>query len=170
MKKCTVCDHEHREKIEQALFKMAPEGSSVTLEKIAEEFEVSVEDLQRHMLFHTPYGAESDGDSIVRRIKMREVDLLGEAAREYSNTLKYAGARIRGYLKESSDTMTFEKMLGKPQVDLYLGCGDNLQKAVKAIADIDNLLNGPKDDGLQGLAALANAIHNSRQMAGETDD
>lgn len=148
---------------------MAPSDSSLTLEKIAEEFEVSVEDLQRHTLFHTPYGSEGT-DSIVRRIKMRELDLLGEAAQEYANTLMSVGGRIRGYVTDDTDSLAFEKMLGKSQVDLYLGCGDNLQKTVKAIADIDNLLNGPKDDGLAGLQALASAISASRRLAGEQDD
>lgn len=170
MKKCAVCIHECREKIERALFKMTPEGSSLTLEKIAEEFEVPVEDLQRHMLFHTPYGADKDSDSIVRRTKLRELDLLGDVAQEYAETLRQVGSRIRGYIKDSEDGAAFEKKLGKPQVDLYIGCGDNLQRTVRVIAEIDNLLNGPKDDGLQGLAALANAIHTSRQMAGETND
>lgn len=170
MKPCTVCDSKHRKKIERALFKVAPEGSSLTLENIAEEFEVSVEDLRRHILYHTPYGCEEGSDSIVRRMKTREADLLGEVAQEYSDTLKMVGGRIRSYIEDDDSGTTFEKKLSKSSVDLYLGCGDNLQKTVKAIADIDNLLNGPKDDGLQGLAALANAIHSSRQMAGESDD
>lgn len=167
MKKCAVCDHPHREKIEQALFKVAPEGSSVTTEAIADEFEVSVDDLRRHMMFHTPMGEEG-ADSIVRRSKIREMELLGVAAREYLGTLTQVGSRIRGYATED-DTAAFEKKISKPTVDLYLGCGDNLQKTVRALADVDNLLNGPKDDGLQGLAALANAIHKSRQMASEND-
>lgn len=169
MKKCTICDHEHREKIERALFKMTPEGSSLTLEKIAEEFEVDPEGLRRHMLFHSPYGTEEGSDSTVRRIKMREVDLLGEVAQEYMDTLRHVGGRIRGYTKDPEDGAAFEKKLGKPAVDLYLGCGDNLQKTVKAITDIDNLLNGPKDDGLAGLAALTQAIHVSRTV-GDQDD
>lgn len=169
MKSCTVCDSLHRKKIEQALFKMAPEGSSLTLENIAEEFEVPVEDLRRHMLFHSPYGCDEGTDSIVRRMKTREADLLGEAAREYADTLKQVGERIRGYIVQDDDGATFEKKLSKASVDLYIGCGANLQKTVQAIADIDNLLNGPKDDGLQGLAALANAIHSSCQTVGEQE-
>ncbi len=168
MKKCSICDHPLRGKIEQALFKVAPEGSSITTEAIAEEFEVSVDELRRHMMFHTPMG--SDGvDSIVRRSKLREMELLGVAAREYLGTLEQVGARIRGYTADV-DSSAFEKKLGKPTVDLYLGCGDNLQKTMRALAEVDNLLNGPKDDGLAGLSALANAIRQSREMAGESDD
>ena len=169
MKNCSICEHTQREKIEWALFKVTPEGSSLTLEKIAEEFEVSVEDLRRHMLFHTPFGDEGN-DSIIRQIKMREADLLGEAAQEYVGTMKLLGRQIRGYMSDEGPKRMIDKMLGKPQVDLYLGCGENLQKTVKTIADINNLLNGPKDDGLSGLQALAAAINSSRQQAGEQCD
>ena len=169
MKKCAVCEHSDREKIERVLFKMTPEGSSFTVEKIAEEFDVTPEDLKRHMLFHSPYGAEEGSDSIVRRTKLRELDLLGEVALEYAATLKQVGSRIRGYTTDVEENV-FEKKISKASVDLYLGCGDNLQKTVKSIADIDNLLNGPKDDGLAGLQALAAAINVSRQMASESDD
>lgn len=168
MKECTICSHPLREKIEQALFKVSPEGSSITTEEIAEEFEVGVDELRRHMLFHTPMGGEGT-DSIVRRSKIREMELLGTAAREYIGTLTEVGSRIRGYTLDG-DTTAFEKKISKATVDLYLGCGDNLQKTVRVLAEVDNLLNGPKDDGLQGLAALANVIHASRQTAGESND
>lgn len=169
MKTCTICTSEHRELIERALFKMSSEESSETLKKISAEFDVSVEDLRRHMLFHTPYGFEEGSDSIVRRAKLREMDMLSAVAQDYADTLKSVGSRIRSYMSDE-DSTAFEKKLVKPAVDLYLGCGDNVQKTTKAIAEIDNLLNGPKDDGLSGLAALTAAIHTSRQMAGEPDD
>lgn len=162
MKPCTICKHEHREKIERVLLKLTPEKSSLTLEKIADEFEISVTDLQRHVLFHTPYGEPAESDSIVRRTKILELDMLGEAAQEYMNTMQCVGGRIRNYTADVEDSRNFEKSLTKPTVDLYLGCGDNLQKAVRAIADIDNFLNGPKDDGLSGLAALTVALQKSR--------
>ena len=51
----------------------------------------------------------------------------------------------------------------KGMVELYLGCGDNVRKTIKDIADINQILNGPKDDGLSGLGALAAAIAGSKQ-------
>lgn len=168
MKACTICNHDHREKIENILFKMGPKGSSVTLDKIAEEFEVAPSELQRHILFHTPYGSEEGSDSLIRRIKMHEVDLLGESAREYMTTLKEVGLRIRNYTRDI-DENAMEKKLSKPTVDLYLGCGENVRTTVRAIADIDNLLNGPKDEGISGLLALTQAINASRQAC-ESDD
>lgn len=168
MKRCAICEHPERKKIEQALYKVTPEGSSITTEDIAAEFEVKVDDLRRHMLFHTSMGDEGT-DSIVRRSKIREMELLGAAAGEYVETLSEIGARIRSYTSDE-DSTAFEKKISKPTVDLYLGCGDNLQRVVRTLAEVDNLLNGPKDEGLQGLAALANVIRQSKQMAGEVDD
>lgn len=162
MKACPVCNHEHREAIEHAMFMMTPENASLSIESVAEEFDVAIEDLQRHMLFHSPYGTPKSSDSIVRRVKMQEVDLLGETALEYASTLRSVGARVRGMMSDPEDPKAFEKRLSKSITDLYLGCGDTLQKTVRAMADIDNLLNGPKDDGVSGLAALAQALQRSK--------
>ena len=52
----------------------------------------------------------------------------------------------------------------KPVVDLYIGSADGLRRTVQTIADVNQLLNGPKDDGLSGLGALAKALDMSRQM------
>jgi hypothetical protein len=55
----------------------------------------------------------------------------------------------------------------KGLVELYLGCGDNVRKTVKEITEINQVLNGPKDDGLSGLAALANALRGSKAQGQE---
>lgn len=170
MKGCTVCEHEHRRDIERALFKVTPQSKDkgVTIERIAEEFDVVPEDLERHCLFHSSCDSE---ESIVRQIKMKEADLLGEAAQEYMDTMRSVGRRIRGYTEDAeSGDLRFEKLLTKPVTDLYVGCGDGLQKTVRALSEINNLLNGPKDDGLSGLNALVNAINGSRTPKESSDD
>ena len=45
-----------------------------------------------------------------------------------------------------------------------------MRHSIKALADINQLLNGPKDDGTSGLAALAAAIHGSRAPAIEEEE
>lgn len=164
MKKCTVCDHAYREKIERALFRAAKnkEQGGLTLEQISEEFEVSVGDLQRHALFHSALGAE---DSLIRQIHMREADILAETIMDNALTMKAVGARLRDSMKDDDpDSVQFERRASKSVVDLYVGASDGVRKGVAAIADINQLLNGPKDDGLSGLTALANVLHGS--MAG----
>ena len=163
MKKCAVCTHDKRVEIETALLKMTPESGTLTLERIAEAYDVTIEDLQEHALFHTSFNCEPDGDSIVRQIKMRAADMLSSMAVDQLTTMKAVGKRIRRFVESSDEEdIRFEKMLTKSVVDLYVGCGDGVKSTVKALADINQLLNGPKDDGLSGLAALANVLERSR--------
>ena len=86
------------------------------------------------------------------------MDTLEEVALEYLVTLKNVGRRINKYACEGEDSVRFEKLLTKPVSDLYLGLGSEIRQTMKAIADIDQLLNGPKTDNTSGLAALAAAI------------
>lgn len=170
MKTCGICVHPQRVSIENALFKMTPENATLTLEKIAKQYNVSEEDLREHALFHTSFNFEPNGDSIVRQIKMREADMLGAAAMEYMTTMQVVGSRIRKFAQESADDdVRFEKCLTKPVADLFIGCGDGLKSTVKALADINQQLNGPKDEGVSGLAALAAAINSSRNRGGDTE-
>lgn len=161
MRDCPICKSEHREDIERVLFTVEPnEAATDTLEKIAREYDVTVEDLQRHDLFHSPLGSPTS-DSIVRQIKMRETDMLAAVSEDYAMTIQIVGKRIR---KRAGDNgVEFERSLTKPMVELYTGCGSELRNNVKAIADINNLLNGPKDDGLGGLRALAEALRFSKE-------
>ena len=162
MKKCTICDNPQRENIERALLKVVDEpndSKGITLEHIAQEFEVTVEDLQRHAMFHSALGS---ADSLVRQIHMREADMLAEVVMDQVKMVKDIGARLRDSMNDTDGEVAFERRATKPVVDLYVGAGDSVRKGVAAIADINQLLNGPKDDGLSGLAALAKVLHGSQ--------
>ena len=161
MKKCTVCGHALRENIERVLFRAAKnkEQDGLTLEQISAEFDVPVEDLRRHAIFHSALGSE---DSLVRQIHMREADLLAETVMDNAMTMKAVGARLRDSMNDGDpDSVQFERRASKSVVDLYVGASEGVRKGVAAIADINQLLNGPKDDGLSGLTALANVLHGS---------
>ena len=161
MKKCVVCDHALRENIERVLFRAAKnkEQDGLTLEQISAEFDVPVEDLRRHAIFHSALGSE---DSLVRQIHMREADLLAETVMDNAMTMKAVGARLRDSMNDNDpDSVQFERRASKSVVDLYVGASEGVRKGVAAIADINQLLNGPKDDGLSGLTALANVLHGS---------
>jgi hypothetical protein len=144
---------------------MTPKDADKLLEQLSEAFNIDKEDLQRHAMFHacmdlSPQGEET---SIVRQIKLRETDLLAQCAKDYADTLTLVGQRIRTKARNESDAggmddTRFERSVTKSLVELYIGCGDNVRKTVKDIADINQVLNGPKDDGLSGLGALAAAI------------
>ena len=161
MKKCVVCEHALRENIERVLFRAAKnkEQDGLTLEQISAEFDVPVEDLRRHAIFHSALGSE---DSLVRQIHMREADLLAETVMDNAMTMKAVGARLRDSMNDNDpDSVQFERRASKSVVDLYVGASEGVRKGVAAIADINQLLNGPKDDGLSGLTALANVLHGS---------
>lgn len=158
MKKCIVCSHECREDIERVLFRAAKEKEhgGVTLKEISEEFNVPVADLKRHAIFHSSLGSE---DSLIRQIHMREADVLAETVMDNALTMKAVGARLRGSMDDEENV--FERRATKAVVDLYVGASDGVRKGVAAIADINQLLNGPKDEGVSGLMALANVLHGS---------
>lgn len=160
---CAICDHPSRYAIEQALMHLGP---SLTIDNIADEYDVDLIDLKRHAMLHLPVvsveGCEQDSQmSLAGKMKMKEVSMLEEVAVEYLITLKNVGRRIN--LFASDDKVAFEKLLTKPVADLYVNLGSEIRQTVEAIADIDVKLNGPKEDNTSGLAALAAAINGSRQ-------
>lgn len=171
-KNCAVCKHPNREEIEAILYRMTPKNADDLLLQLSEAYDIDVEELQRHAMFHacmdlSPQGEET---SIVRQIKLRETDLLAQCAKDYADTLALVGNRIRQKARNESDVdgledTKFERSMTKGLVELYLGCGDNVRKTIKDITDINQILNGPKDDGLSGLGALAAAIAASKQLA-----
>ena len=170
MKTCTICSNPQRELIERALFKMSKENATLTLKSISEEFDVSVEELQRHALFHTSFDCDPDGETIVRQIKMREADMLAAVTMDQLETIKLVGQRVRSHAQSKDpDDVRFERAVTKAVVDLYVGTGDCLRKNVQTLADINNLLNGSPDEGLAGLANLAAALNASRKNE-EADD
>lgn len=171
-KKCKVCNRPDRDEIEAVLYRMTPKNADDLLTQLSEAYDIDIEELQRHAMFHacmdlSPQGEET---SIVRQIKLRETDLLAQCAKDYADTLALVGTRIRTKAQNESDVdgmedTRFERAMTKGLVELYLGCGDNVRKTIKDITDINQILNGPKDDGLSGLGALAAAIAASRQIA-----
>lgn len=176
-KNCVVCKHPERYAIEAVLYRMTPKDADELLEQLSNAYDIDIEVLQRHAMFHacldlTPAGEET---SIVRQMKLRETDLLGLVAKDYADTLSLIGNRIRTKAHNESDVdgmddVRFERSITKSLVELYLGCGDNVRKTVKDIADINQVLNGPKDDGLSGLGALAAAIAGSNQNSSNQED
>lgn len=169
-KTCKICNHAKRDEIEAVLYRMTPKNADKLLEQLSDTYDIDIEELQRHAMFHacmdlSPQGEET---SIVRQIKLRETDLLAQCAKDYADTLTLVGNRIRTKARNESDSdgmddVRFERSMTKGLVELYLGCGDNVRKTIKDITDINQILNGPKDDGLTGLSALAAAIAGSRQ-------
>ena len=190
---CTICNHPDRAEIENAILSMT-DGVKTSIEVIAEQYDVSLSDLKMHALFHTPLvdaadieelrDAETLGDteqtevvraaprdSLTRRMKLREADLLAAVGNEYLVTMKTMGRRINKLaqvseidIEDNDRQLKLAKLLTKPMVDLYVGLGGEIRQTVKTMAELDRLLNGPEDSTTSGLVALAKAIQGSDQV------
>ena len=200
---CTICNHSDRAEIENAILTMtadAPPNEQNSIEAIAEQYKVPLDELKMHALFHTPLVGDGDvealhaeggicntpileagcdapkaepRDSLTRKMKLREADMLAAVGQEYLVTLKAMGRRINKLAQVSSIDIEDEekqlklaKLLTKPIVDLYVGLGGEIRQTVKTMAELDRMLNGPEDNGASGLAALAAAIRGSDGLNG----
>ena len=199
---CKICNHPDRAEIENAILTMtadAPPNDKNSIEQIAEQYKVDLDELKMHALFHTPLVGDGDveelqsecsmpmpdvtavecatkpepRDSLTRRMKLREADMLAAVGQEYLVTLKTMGRRINKLAQVSSIDIEDEekqlklaKLLTKPMVDLYVGLGGEIRQTVKTMAELDRLLNGPEDSAATGLAALAQAIRRSDDLNG----
>lgn len=180
---CKICNRIDRADIENAILNISAE-SKLTVESIAEQYKVDVQELRNHALFHTPLVAPCDivisepvteeiqlsgaKDSLARKMKLREADILTTANNEYMVTLKALGRRINRLASVSSidaedaeKEVKLAKLLTKPMVDLYIGLGGEIRQNVRAMAEVDRMLNGPQDSSNNGLQALADAIRGS---------
>ena len=189
---CTICNHPDRAEIENAILSMT-DGVKTSIEVIAEQYDVSLSDLKMHALFHTPLVGAADieelrdagdteqteaerpapRDSLTRRMKLREADLLAAVGNEYLVTMKTMGRRINKLaqvseidIEDNDRQLKLAKLLTKPMVDLYVGLGGEIRQTVKTMAEFDRLLNGPEDSATSGLVALAKAIQGSDKLDG----
>ena len=182
---CSICNRSDRGEIENAILNISAE-SGLTIEAIAMQYQVDLTELRNHALFHTPLVAPCDivtqttelqlnpeaeskvPTSLARKMKLREADILATVNNEYLVTLKAMGRRINRLANVSSidaedeaKKVELAKLLTKPMVDLYIGLGGEIRQNVKAMAEVDRMLNGPQDSGSNGLLALAEAIKGS---------
>lgn len=181
---CSICNHADRAEIENAILTMtadAPPNEQNSIEAIATQYDVPLDELKAHALFHTPLVGDGDVEelhdcepenearsSLTRKMKLREADMLAAVGQEYLVTLKTMGRRINKLAQVSSIDVEDEdkqlklaKLLTKPMVDLYVGLGGEIRQTVKTMAELDRMLNGPEDTVGSGIAALANAIRGS---------
>lgn len=175
---CQICSRADRAEIENAVLSISSE-TGLTVEAIAEQYSCDLAELRNHALFHTPLVAPSDvitggGEpveaktSLARKLRLREADILATANNEYLVTLKTMGRRINRLANSSSidvedaeKEVKLAKLLTKPMVDLYIGLGGEIRQNVKAMAEVDRMLNGPQENQNSGLQALADAIRGS---------
>lgn len=164
---CSICNHEERAAIENALLNMDPKSETMNVEAIAKHFDVKVQDLKIHAMMHTPLGVsdqdfQQSRESIVSGVRKKEIEMLEQVAQDYLVTLKNVGRRINMLADSSPKSMEFEKGITKAIADLYINTGAEIRQTVKAIADVEDQVNGPKNGSAAGMVALVNAIRGSK--------
>lgn len=182
---CSICNRSDRAEIENAILNISAE-SGLTVESIAEQYKLDLQELRNHALFHTPLVAPCDivtqttelqlnpeaeakvPASLARKMKLREADILATVSNEYLVTLKAMGRRINRLAnvseidaEDDAKKVELAKLLTKPMVDLYIGLGGEIRQNVRAMAEVDRMLNGPQDNSTNGLQALADEIRGS---------
>lgn len=177
---CPICNHPNRSAIEIAVLNCSSDKNSQTLQQIADEYHISLNDLKIHMVMHATMGlndiinSDSTGDNneakeptptIARKCKVREADILGEVVNEYLVTMKNLGRRINQTLQSDPEQVQAEKLITKPITDMYIGLGGEIRATVKTLGDLNQVLNGPQNNASDGVMALAQAIRASTQVA-----
>lgn len=186
---CKICSHPERAEIENAILALTTSGYGA-IGDIATQYDVPLDELKMHAMFHTPLVSDADikaielrtgskesepeiepdrprNDSLTRKMGLREASILAAVANEYLVTMKTMGRRINRMVQVAPDEedqakqLALAKMLTKPMVDLYIGMGSEIRQTVKTMGELDRMLNGPEDSANSGLAALAAAIRKS---------
>lgn len=84
---CPVCNHAERREIELAILSISPSRPELSLEVIADAYDLSVDDLRVHALMHTPLAldfSQESTDALVEQFKVKAgfVDEHGAASHQ----------------------------------------------------------------------------------------
>lgn len=160
---CRICAHPKREEIEKELLRAR--GTAALDDKIREaskKFNVSAIDLKVHLLMHCSVMEEAkDAASMADKIKMNEADTLRETIKNYLVTLTNTGTKLNDILEEGDDAQTL-RMIQKPIVDLYLGCGAEIRGTVDALIRLNAAVNGNENTANNSLKLLVEQLATSR--------
>lgn len=179
---CNICNHHQRREIEDYILAVDTPGFQMSLNDVAVQFGVSLQDLQVHALMHTPLirleeipeeEADNNITSIAASLKKQEAGILYAVAEEYFHTFKQTGKEIRQRLAPARDMTdpdaAIKKMLPKEMVDLYIGAGNNIRQTVNSIVDMNQKVNGESDPALDALKSLVTAVAGGRKEDPEDD-
>lgn len=102
-------------------------------------------------------------DWITDKVNMHEGDMLLAAANEYLTTITTIGRRLKRYASDGSDggDQRLVAMCSTSLVNLYIGAGSEMRKAIQELRELNRELNGSHDSAAAGLQALASALAGS---------
>lgn len=153
---CSVCSDTLRSEIELKVL----EG--VSLEQIVGEYDVTLVDLTTHVLFHSDMGRITNTeDSLVKKLKLKEAEVLRTVYQNYLVTLTNLGFYINTKINSMGPNDTVDKIVGRSTVDLYLGTGGQVRDTVRLLMDMDKNVNGEGDSGFDVIRDLIGAVRRS---------
>lgn len=160
---CRICSHPKRAEIEDKLMSArGTEELDTVIDQVSKEYKLSKIDLKVHMTLHcTVMEDAKDAVSMADKIKMNEADTLRETIKNYLVTLTNTGTKLNDILEDGDDAQTL-RMIQKPIVDLYLGCGAEIRGTVEALIKLNAAVNGNESTATNSLRLLIETLNKSR--------
>lgn len=160
---CRICSHPKRAEIEDKLMSArGTEELDTVIDQVSKEYKLSKIDLKVHMTLHcTVMEDAKDAVSMADKIKMNEADTLRETIKNYLVTLTNTGTKLNDILEDGDDAQTL-RMIQKPIVDLYLGCGAEIRGTVEALIKLNAAVNGNESTATNSLRLLVETLDKSR--------
>lgn len=157
---CRVCNHTKRDEIDKAL--MSINGTSnleSTIREVSSRYGIPVNALKVHYTLHCSVMEDAKNTaSMADKVNMNEADALRETIRNYLVTLTNTGTKLNDILEEGDDAQTL-RMIQKPIVDLYLGCGAEIRGTVDALIRLNVAVNGNESTATNSLKLLVETLN-----------
>lgn len=160
---CRICNHPKRKEIEDKLMSVrGTEELDAVIDEVSKEYKLSKIDLKVHLTLHCSVLEEAkDAASMADKIKMNEADTLRETIKNYLVTLTNTGTKLNDILEEGDDAQTL-RMIQKPIVDLYLGCGAEIRGTVESLIKLNAAVNGNESTATNSLRLLVETLDKSK--------
>lgn len=187
---CTICSIKN-EKLKKAIELcltndngiLTPENrlrlKSLYPENTAEIDNVTDTDCTNHFNFHytqarepeLPTAGKTDtkSASLTADINKDEANILYELANTQVATFNLLTNRMNEALQNSEDEMS-STILHPTAVQLYRETAESIRSTVELIKELNSSINGSADSALEGLKALAGALHPSSIDRATADD
>ena len=164
---CNISSSEAVKSIEAALNSSNGHLSPQKLREIAEEFpafkdailSITESDIEMHYNFHMVVTKNhEENDSVAKDVGKDEADTLYQLLGQQAATMTLLTKKINTAIQEH-DGGAATLSINPTTAQFYKDLGTSMRETVKAISDLNVSLNGKKDGALEGLKALAMALH-----------
>ena len=180
--RCSICSIQNkalREEIEQYLLIndgfLSEANKTLLKDKYPNEVNtieaITTNDCTLHFNFHivearvssltsapAKEGQEAKNASLAEDVGKDEAQILSELANTQMATFNLLTKRINTALQDA-DTEASTAAIHPTLIQLYRETADSVRSSVKSIQELNSSINGSADSALEGLKALAKALH-----------